>query len=76
MSTRSRHEQRIATREIASVWLADHIGRLIALLLGTLALLVTIFLAAIGYQPALGLIVVTVAGVLLIALGGRMRGGR
>ncbi|HVB04992.1 MAG TPA: hypothetical protein VNF07_01935 [Acidimicrobiales bacterium] len=75
MSERTPRERRIATREIAMVWLGDHVGRLVALTLGFTGLLAIAFLAAIGFRPALGALVVVVVGVALITLGGRMRGG-
>ena len=31
MTTRTARQQRIATREIAAVWLSDHIGRVLAI---------------------------------------------
>ncbi len=55
-------------------WLWDHIGRLSGAVLGLLALAGLIFLAAIGFKPALGLIAVVVIGVLLIVVGGKMHG--
>ncbi len=54
-------------------WLWDHAGRLAGALLGLLAFGATVFLAAIGFKPALFLVVLLVAGVVLIAVGGRIR---
>jgi hypothetical protein len=51
----------------------DHAGRLSALFLGLLALLVLLFLAVIGSSAALVLLVVIVAGVAMIVVGGRIR---
>jgi hypothetical protein len=58
----------------SSSWLWDHIGRLTGLLLGACAFGFLVFLALIGSKPALGLVVVLVAGFAMIALGGVMRG--
>jgi hypothetical protein len=58
----------------SSGWLWDHIGRLTGLLLGACAFGFLVFLALIGSKPALGLVVVLVAGFAMIALGGVMRG--
>jgi len=55
-------------------WLWDHIGRLSGAVLGLLALAGLIFLAAIGFKPALGLIAVVLIGLLLIVVGGKMHG--
>lgn len=71
-----RRRRRAATRAVAGAWLWDHIGRITGLFLGALALFALAFLSIIGFHPALGLLVVIVIGFLLIALGGRMRGGR
>lgn len=54
-------------------WLWDHIGRLAGIALGVLAFAALVFLAAIGFKPALFLIVLLVAGVVIIAVGGRIR---
>jgi hypothetical protein len=76
VSNEERRARRSATRAVLGAWLYDHIGRLSGLLLGALALVGLLFLAVIGYGPAIGLLVVIVIGILLIAVGGRMRGGR
>lgn len=55
-------------------WLYDHIGRLAGLLIGALVVAVIALLAIAGYQPAMTLLVIFVAGVLVIAVGGKMRG--
>ena len=54
-------------------WLWDHAGRLSGIALGLLALAALVFLAAIGFRPALFLVVLLVAGVVIIAVGGRIR---
>ncbi|MDA8035625.1 MAG: hypothetical protein M0T71_15930 [Actinomycetota bacterium] len=56
-------------------WLWDHIGRISGLLLGLLAFAFLVLLASVGWTPAYGIIVVILIGILLIILGGRMRGG-
>jgi VIT1/CCC1 family predicted Fe2+/Mn2+ transporter len=55
-------------------WLADHIGRLAGLVLGLIAVAFVVFLAFIGSKPAFGLVVVVVAGLAMIGIGGLMRG--
>lgn len=55
-------------------WLYDHIGRISGLVLGLVVVGFLAFLAAVGYEPALGVLVVVVIGVLLISLGSQMRG--
>jgi hypothetical protein len=60
--------------EVRSSWLYDHIGRLAGIVLLLLAIAFLAFLAVLGFAPALGLLVVFVAGVLMIALGGSLRG--
>lgn len=55
-------------------WLSDHSGRLAGAGLGLLGFSATVFLAAIGFKPAFFLVVLLVAGVLTIAVGGRIRG--
>lgn len=57
-------------------WLYNHIGRLAGIVLGLCFVGFVAFLAVLGYPPAIGLLVVAVAGVLLIALGSMLRGGR
>lgn len=64
------------TTEGGGSWLAGHIGRLAGGVLGLAAIAFLAFLAVLGYAPALGVLVVVVAGVLMISLGGAMRGGR
>ena len=51
-------------------WVADHIGRVLGMLLGVLAVLALAFFAALGFQPALYILVFIVAGVVLIVGGG------
>ena len=51
-----------------------HIGMIIGLFLGALAVLAVIGLALLGDEQALTLLVVIVVGLGLIALGTRMRG--
>jgi hypothetical protein len=41
--------------------------------LGLIAFFAIVFLAAIGYTPAIGLLIFLVIGVALIALGGRIK---
>lgn len=55
-------------------WLWDHIGRLSGLVLGALAFAFLCLLAALGWAPAYGLVVIVVVGVLMIVVGGRIRG--
>ena len=57
-------------------WLWDRSGRISGVVLGLLAFAFLIFLAAVGYTPAVGLVVAIAAGVGLIVLGGRIRGPR
>ena len=53
-------------------WLADHVGRLLGAL-GMLAVLgLLCLLASLGFRPALFIIVFFLAGVVLIALGGKI----
>jgi hypothetical protein len=54
-------------------WLWDHSGRAAGLFLVFLAFASMVFLAAIGFKPALFLVVLLVVGVATIALGGRIR---
>jgi hypothetical protein len=56
-------------------WLYNHIGRLAGLFLGLLAFAWVAFLATIGYRPAFFLLMLILAGVAMIAIGGRLRGG-
>jgi len=55
-------------------WLWDHAGRIAGLGLGALAFAAMVFLAAIGFRPALFLVVLLVVGIAIIAVGGRIRG--
>lgn len=55
-------------------WLWDHAGRIAGVGLVLLAFAAMVFLAAIGFKPALFLVVLLVAGFVMIALGGRIRG--
>ena len=52
----------------------DHAGRISAALIGAVAFIGLLFLAAIGFTPALVLVIVVVVGFVLIVLGGRVRG--
>lgn|GEM_PF-1772852 len=73
-AARRRHER--ANPDVtltARSWLWDHIGRVAGITLGLLAFAGMVFLAAIGFKPALFLIVLLVAGVAIIAVGGRIR---
>ncbi|MDA8291910.1 MAG: hypothetical protein M0Z33_09570 [Actinomycetota bacterium] len=63
-----------ATRARRAAWLWDHSGRLAGLALGGGGFAAMVFLAAIGFRPALYLVVLLVAGVTVIAVGGRIRG--
>jgi hypothetical protein len=51
----------------------DHIGVISGLFLGFIAFAFVVLLAIKGFEPAITLLVVLVVGVLLIALGARMR---
>lgn len=53
--------------------LRDHIGVISGLFLGFIAFCLVVLLAVKGFEPAVTLLVVVVVGVLLIALGARMR---
>lgn len=64
------------TTEAETSWLAGHIGRLAGGVLGLAAIAFLAFLAVLGFAPALGVLIVVVAGVAMISLGGAMRGGR
>ena len=64
---------RHSDREPFKLW--DHIGVISAVVLGLAVLGFLIVLAAAGYEAALGIIVVFVAGVAFVYIGGRMRGG-
>ena len=55
-------------------WFINHIGRLAGVFLGAICFAFVVFLAAIGFKPAFGIIVVVVVGVVLISLGGRLHG--
>jgi hypothetical protein len=56
-------------------WLYNHIGRLSGLVLGLLFVGLLLVLAANGYEPAISLLVIVVAGFVMISLGSLMRGG-
>lgn len=64
---------RSGTRRLARR-LYDHVGMVAGAILAALALGGTLFLAAVGFTPALLLLVLVFAGVVLIAVGGRLRG--
>jgi hypothetical protein len=51
----------------------DHIGVISGLFLGLIAFAFVVFVAALGDEPAITLVVVVVVGIALIALGARMR---
>lgn len=70
MTTQGRPELPVSRRQ----WLWDHIGRLSGLFLGACAFAFICLLAALGWAPAYGLVVIVVVGVLMIAVGGRIRG--
>ncbi|HUY30000.1 MAG TPA: hypothetical protein VMV02_03280 [Acidimicrobiales bacterium] len=55
-------------------WLWAHAGRLAGIALAVVAFAAMVFLAAIGFRPALFLVVLLVTGVAVIAVGGRIRG--
>ena len=57
-------------------WFYDHVGRLAGIVIGALVVALVAFLAIAGYEPAITLLVIFVAGVLVIAVGGKMRGVR
>lgn len=57
-------------------WLYDHIGRIAGIVLGAVMFGFVAFLAVAGFHPALYLLVLVVAFVGMIALGGQLRGGR
>ncbi len=65
---RERGTRRLARRVV------DHIGMLTGGFLAVLAFAGLVFLAAIGFDPAAYLLVFVAAGVLIIAVGGRIRG--
>jgi hypothetical protein len=56
-------------------WLYNHIGRLSGLALGLIFVILLLILAANGYEPAISLLAIIVAGFLMISLGSLMRGG-
>jgi 4-hydroxybenzoate polyprenyltransferase len=56
-------------------WLYNHIGRLSGTVLGLLVMLFIALLAINGYEPAITLLVIIVAGFLMISIGGKLRGG-
>lgn len=53
------------------IW--DHIGMLTGIVIAGLAVGGTVFLAAIGFAPALFLLVLIVAGLVLLIVGGRIK---
>ena len=53
---------------------SEHPWLIVAVALGALAALAVVFLAAIGFTPAVGLIVIVLVGLAIIAVGTRMRG--
>ena len=55
-------------------WLWDHLGRIAGIALGLAAFALVVVLAAAGWPPAYGLIVLVVIGVAMIAVGGRIKG--
>lgn len=57
-------------------WLRDHIGRISGVVLGLIALFFLLLLAAAGDPSAFGILVVIVIGIMLIAVGGKLRGSR
>jgi len=66
-------DKRLEMRARRREWLWNHTGRLAGLFIAMLAVAGLVFLSAIGFKPALFLLVFLVAGVVLIALGGRIR---
>lgn len=74
MSEESRSHEADATRVPFRLW--DHIGRISGVVLGLAVFAFLVVLAVAGDPQALGIIVVVVAGVLLIYLGGRLHGER
>lgn len=70
--TTEKHERTIDDDQGPSSWLYDHIGRLTGLGLGLLVLIGLLWLAAIGFTPALAIIVFFVSGILLIIGGGKI----
>ena len=58
-------------REISSrQWLFDHIGRVLGIFLGLITVVVLALFAALGFHPALYILVFIVAGFVLIVGGG------
>ena len=58
-------------REIsARQWLVDHIGRVLGIFLGLVTVAVLALFAALGFHPALFILVFIVAGLVLIVGGG------
>ena len=58
-------------REIASRrWLVEHIGRVLGLLLGLGVVAILALFAALGFHPALYILVFIIAGLVLIVGGG------
>jgi hypothetical protein len=54
-------------------WLWGHIGRISGIVLGVMALGVIVFLAAIGFSPAFGVLMFLLIGTALIFVGGRIK---
>ena len=54
-------------------WLWGHIGRISGIALGVLALGLIVFLAAIGFSPAFGVLMFLLIGTALIFVGGRIK---
>jgi len=75
VSSQPSHPSRPAGREpTARGWLWDHIGRLSGIVLGVVAFALLVLLAALGWPPAFGLVVVIVIGLVMIVVGGRIKG--
>lgn len=55
-------------------WFWEHIGRLSGIVLGLFAIAFLSLLAVAGYTPAALFIPLVIAGLVLIILGGRIRG--
>lgn len=54
------------------VWFVDHVGRITGLVLALLVFCFMVFLVIAGYRPALYVILFFVAGIAMIAFGGRI----
>ncbi len=74
MSGAGRPTEPGAERAPFRLW--DHIGRISGVVLGLAVFAFLVVLAVAGDPQALGIIVVVVAGILLIYLGGRLHGLR